>query len=74
MNQKAYVHLEVIKEDRVYTLEMPFGAQYQECYDVAVEFANKIIEISNQAEEQRKAAEVAKQVAEQESSAPVEGE
>lgn len=72
MNQKAYIHLEVIKEDRVYTLEMPFGAQYQECYDVAVEFANKIIEISNQAEEQRKKLEAEK--AEQEASAPVEGE
>lgn len=66
MNQKAYIHLEVAKEDRVYTYEMPFGAQYQECYDVAVEFANKIVELSNQAEEARKAAEIAKQVAEQE--------
>lgn len=72
MNQKAYIHLEISKEDRVYTYEMPFGAQYQECYDVAIEFANKIIELAQQAEDQRKKLEAEK--AEQEAGAPVKGE
>lgn len=62
MNQKAYVHLEVIREDRVYVLEMPWGAQYQECYDVAIEMANQIVEIAKVADDQRKSAEAASEV------------
>lgn len=70
MNQKAYIHLEVTKTDasgldRLYTLEMPFGSTYQECYDVTLEFSQKIIEISNQAAEAQKKAEAEKDVASQ---------
>lgn len=51
MNQKAFIHIEVSRESRNYNFEMPWGASYQECYDVAIEIANKIVEISKEAQE-----------------------
>ncbi len=51
MNQKSYVHLEVIKNEKPYILCVPFGSSYQDSYDAAVEIANNIIELSKQAQE-----------------------
>jgi len=51
MDQRAYINLEVKKNDRTYYFQMPFGSTYQECYDVAIEMANEIIQISRKANE-----------------------
>lgn len=78
MNQRAYIHLEIVKadasgNDRTYVLEMPFGSTYQECYDVSVEFTNQIVELSKQADEQRKKAEEEKAAAEQKPEGEADG-
>lgn len=52
MNQRTYVNLEIVKNDKSYILSVPFGANYQDCYDAAIEIANNIVEISKQAQEQ----------------------
>lgn len=75
MNQRAYIHLEITKsdtsgQDRVYTLSLPFGSSYQECYDVAMEMANNIIEISKTADEAAKKAQAEKDAVAQPESAP----
>ena len=51
MNQKSCVQLEIIKNDKTFILTVPFGANYQDCYDAAVEIANNIVELSKQAQE-----------------------
>jgi hypothetical protein len=51
MNQKACVHLEIIKDDKSYTLVVPFGSTYQDTYDACIEIANKVVELSKEAQE-----------------------
>ncbi len=53
MNQKACINLEVIKNEKLYVLSVPFGSSYQDSYDAAIEIANNIIELSKQAQEQQ---------------------
>lgn len=52
MNQKTYVQLEIIKNDKSYIFSVPFGSSYQDCYDAAIEISNNIVQISKEAQEQ----------------------
>lgn len=51
MNQKACVHLEIIKDDKSYTLVVPFGSTYQDTYDACIALANNVVELSKEAQE-----------------------
>ena len=51
MNQRTYVQLEIVKNEKSYILSVPFGANYQDCYDAAIEIANNIVQLSKEAQE-----------------------
>jgi len=53
-DQKGMIHLEIKKEDRVYTFVMPMGSPIGECYDAAHEVLNSIVEMGKVASEQAK--------------------
>lgn len=43
--------IQIQKENRPYTLLLPFNAPYQEAYDVCLELAQRILELQKEAEE-----------------------
>ena len=51
MDLKSVILLEVVKNERTYRFEMPIGAPYGECYDVAFQVLGKISELSKEAVE-----------------------
>jgi len=53
-DQKGMIHIEIKKEERVYTFVMPMGSPIGECYDAAHEVLNTILEMGKQATEQTK--------------------
>ncbi len=69
MEQKAMLHLETVKNDRRYTLAVPIGSPYSECFEFLVECQETLREMANLAEEQAKA--LAEQVPLQEVQAEV---
>ena len=56
MNARTYIILETTKEDRTYVFSVPFGATYQEAFEVTQEFAAGVQEMAKQAEEAAKKA------------------
>ena len=56
MNQRAYVELEIIKNEFPFKMFLPAGAQWADAHATAIEFADKIKEIiDNQAKAQEEA-------------------
>lgn len=51
MDQRAVIHLEVERETRKYTFEMPVGAPLGEVYDVCFSMLNEVLKISKDAVE-----------------------
>lgn len=54
MDQKMMIHLEVVKNERTYRMELPVGGSYGEAYDAATEMLAAIVDMSKQAVEQAK--------------------
>lgn len=54
MDQRLMVALEVHKNDKIFTYNMPFGATYQDAYDATVEFGQFIVEMSKKTEAAQK--------------------
>ena len=54
MNQRAVVCMEVLKENRVYRLELPLGSPWTEAEEVAKELYEKVIELKNLSIEKQK--------------------
>ena len=52
MNQQAYVRMEITKNDKIYSLSVPWGSTYQECYDALVEISNELVELSKKHKEE----------------------
>lgn len=42
---KAYVSVEVVKNERVYTFSIPVGAPYGEAYDAAAEVKQSVFDL-----------------------------
>lgn len=53
-DQKGMIHLEIKKEERVYTFIMPMGSPIGECYDAAHEALNTIMDMGKQAVDKSK--------------------
>ena len=58
MNVKSFVTLEVIKNDHVFTFNMPIGVPYGEAYDAAYECLQNITELAQKAADAAKPQEV----------------
>lgn len=48
MDLRAYIEMETVKNDRRYTLSVPWGAPYAECHEAALECADKLLELSKE--------------------------
>jgi hypothetical protein len=57
MNVKSSVIIEIIKDPRVYRMEIPAGSAYQEAIEVAGLFADALKEMQQQSAEREKAAQ-----------------
>lgn len=58
MNVKTIITIEITKNDRVFSFNMPVGAPFGEAYDACYETLQHIVEFSKKAAEQAKQAEV----------------
>lgn len=54
MEFKNRVFLEVLKEDRIYRLDMPFDAAIVEVYDICLMYADQILKMLIQQNEKMK--------------------
>lgn len=57
MDEKALIVWELKKEERVYQLQMPWGAPFGEVYDVIFHFLNQVTEKAKQEAEKVKPTE-----------------
>ena len=57
MDQKLMVHFEVVKNDRVYRLEVASGAPLGELYDSLHEMLTAVLEMSKKANDNAKQAQ-----------------
>jgi hypothetical protein len=49
MNARAYIALEVVKNERFYRLEMPVGAPFVDCHEVVLQLSKDISDLEEQA-------------------------
>ena len=54
MDVKTFVTIEIKKNDRVFSFNMPAGSPFGEAYDACYETLGHIIEFSKKAQEQAK--------------------
>ncbi len=50
MDLIGYANIEVTKDTRRYTFSMPLGSPFKECHEVALEVADRIVELAQQEE------------------------
>ena len=50
MDLIGYANIEIAKDTRRYTFSMPLGSPFTECHEVAIEVANRIVELAQQEE------------------------
>lgn len=55
MDIRAMVSIEIKKNDRSFTFNMPVGAPYGEAYDAAFEVSSKILQMAAEAAEKSRA-------------------
>lgn len=51
MDQKGYIHLEVVKGERAYAFQLPIGAPFGEAYDAAFQVLQEILKMAKDASE-----------------------
>lgn len=52
MNVRSIISMEIIKENRIYKLDVPFGAPFEECHAVLEEFKSDLIALQEQQKKQ----------------------
>src|ERR1700689_2605236 len=50
MDLIGYANIEVTRDTRRYTFSMPLGSPFTECHEVALQVANRIVELAQQEE------------------------
>lgn len=54
MNLRSVVMLEIIKDTKLFRLELPIGALYSESHEAVLEFGQMVLQMAKQSEEQAK--------------------